>query len=254
MNSLSSAHNHANHTFAMMPTPVLYYPLNGDIYNYASGFPVMDISSGYGHFVNSHPLLGISGWAQCISGNINYCIQRNIPINNILTDFGNGITISWWTNFNNATYFSNHAYNVWGYGATSGTNTNSAHYNISTAGVFTQGIVLTSSSTGWGFGGNAQWVNNYNWHHDVLVLTVTGSANGGTWKQTAYRDGAFVGPGNLTGKTNFITNLASNCNYQCIGHCLDHSLDYFQGYISNFRFYTQPLTADQVTYIYNNKT
>ena len=248
MNHLSSAHSHGLHNATqapiIQPTSVLYYPLNGNILNYATGTGVSDITTGTGHFVSSHP--SGTGNSQNIAGSTTYCLLRNIPIT-ITSNVGDGFTYSFWYN-NNATLILNTTYYMFGFGPTSGTTTYCCHWSIGGVGFPTNFYDAGGTISMTGFVSALNFFTT-SWNHYAVVFTKTDSSD--NFSLQAYRNGGLV-----TTRTNnnytlrFITNA---CNYQRIGHSLNENFFFPTGYMSNFRMYNQPLTADQITYLYTNK-
>ena len=242
MNHLSSAHSHGLHNATqapvIQPTPVIYYPLNGDILNYATGTGVSD-TTGTGNFVSSHP--SGTGNSQLMSTNT-YCLQRNIPIT-IPTDVGNGFTVAFWYNTNSA-ISTTHSFCWLGLGQTSGTNTNSTYVTI---GGSSATCYLKTSGLG---GFNAANFYTTAWQHYAFVFTKLDSSN--NFNVKVYRNGGFSYT--LNSMLNYNTCFAGNSNVQTIGKALDNAIYYnLTGYMSNYRIYTQVLTPDQITYLYTNK-
>ena len=222
--------------------PIMYYPFNNDILNYATGTGVSDLT-GTSNFVNSNP----SGTGYCQNFGSAYCLLRSTAIT-LSSNAGSGITIAFWLNSNTTTVMGNYV-SLFGLGNTSTSTTNSIYIqNTSVAAVNSQlQLCIQGLNT---------YIPNYNntnlyttsWQHIAFVWTVTDAAY--NYKLDMYSNGSLIST--ITG-TSYNTTYVGNCNYQRIGHRTDSNDQFFTGYMANWRFYNQPIAASDVLALYNTK-
>ena len=226
-----------------LPIPVMYYPFNNDILNYATGTAVNDLT-GSANFVNSNP--SGTGYSHSIAGSSTYCLLRSTAIT-LPSTVGSGFTIAFWLNSNTTSTMGNYV-SLFGFGQSSTSVTNGFYIqNTYPVAVDSQFQLCYPSTNTYILGYNNSNFLTIGWQHLAFVWTVVDSAY--NFKLDTYSNSTLV---STIHGTAYNTNFLGNCAYQRIGHRTDAGDSFFSGYLANWMMYTQPLTPNQVNVLYRN--
>jgi len=221
--------------------PILYYPFNGDILNYASGAGVSDITAGTANLIASDPAGG-AGKSQNIALNSAYFLDRSGAIT-LPSTIGSGFTITFWVNNNNAGATSYDT--MCGFGSSSTNNLFGILDNHTAAPL---SVYISGTYYSWTC---SEFIVN-SWQHIACVVTCTDSV--GTYRMDTYLNGVVLSPsptGSNAGLTPY-SNLSNSCSYHRIGAWVSTSFPH-AGLIDNYRFYNRALNAGSIYAIYNAK-
>jgi hypothetical protein len=232
--------------------PVLYYPFNGDMLNYASGTGVTDMTDGT-------PTYSTAGLHPSGTGKSVYFNGTKLGRSGLISfpyTTGSGLSISFWLTPNSTTVPGNGYYSHF--------SLSSGALNSNTLILYTQSIPQNAAAAntqlcynttigGTNYyipaGTNAAFYTT-NWTHIVIVCTCVDST--GTFSTKVYYNNA--SSGTYTNQTGYqLFSSTYPCNYQTFGHRNGTGDQYYNGYMSNFRLYNRPLTTTEINTIYTNK-